>query len=551
MIPEEFPVVLTIFLALGAWRISHKGVLTRRVAAIEMLGAATVLCVDKTGTLTLNKMELREVTLSSGHSRGEILAAAMKASSEDPVDPMERAIHIAALREGALLSGAFVREYPLSGKLLAMSRIIDESEAGEFDAYAKGSPEGMAQLCKIASLEVTEPALQLANRGMRVLGVAHGKVSKTNVPESQEDIRWEYLGLIGLEDPLRPSVPHAIRECRSAGIRVVMITGDFPATARSIAGEAGLDNPGQCVTGSELAAMSDVRLREPVLGTNVFARILPEQKLRLVEALKSNGEIVAMTGDGVNDAPAVKAAHIGIAMGARGTDVAREAASLVLLEDDFSSIVASIRTGRRIYDNLKRAMTYILAIHVPIAGMSLVPVLFRLPLVLLPLHIVFLELVIDPACSIAFESEPEHHGIMNRPPRNPAARMFDGKTVGLALLQGLVLFIVTLSAYLISLYRGQGELDARAICFTTLLLGNLALIWTNRSRTSTVFALLRSRNLPMWVITGTALLLLAFVLYVPAARNLFQFSKLHADDLAVCVGLALASVTCFEIAKLR
>jgi len=550
MVPEEFPVVLTIFLALGAWRISRIGVLTRRVPAIEMLGAATVLCVDKTGTLTMNKMEVRHVMEASGHSRSEVLIAASQASGEDPVDPMEKAIHSAAMHAADFRSGRLIREYPLTDGLLVMSRVVDQSGGDAFDVFAKGAPEAIAQLCKIPDGEVLKNALQMAERGMRVLGVASGKVSSSRLPESQKEIRFDYLGLIGLEDPVRPSVPDAVRECHRAGIRVVMITGDFPATARSIAEQIGLNNPQQSVTGRELAAMPDSVLRQSVRDVNVFARILPEQKLGLVEALKANGAIVAMTGDGVNDAPAVKAAHIGIAMGGRGTDVAREAASLVLLNDDFSSIVASIRSGRRIYDNLKRAMTYILAIHVPIAGISLLPVIFKLPLVLLPLHIVFLELVIDPACSIAFESEPEHGGIMSRPPRDPAARLFDRKTVILALLQGLVLFVVTLAGYLVSLYRGQGEFDARAICFTTLLLGNLALIWSNRSRTSTVFGLLRSRNVAMWVITASALVLLAVVLYVPYARELFQFSTLHTDDLAICVGLALAGVTWFEISKL-
>ena len=371
------------------------------------------------------------------------------------------------------------------------------------------------------------------------------------MPDSQQDFQFEFLGLIGLEDPVRPSVRAAIRECYTAGIRVVMITGDYPATAHSIARQIGLKNPGESVTGTQLAAMPEDELRDRVRGVNVFARVLPEQKLRLVEAFKANGEVVAMTGDGVNDAPALKAAHIGIAMGGRGTDVAREAASLVLLDDDFSSIVEAIRLGRRIYDNLRKAMTYIFAIHLPIAGMSLLPVLFRLPLVLMPLHIVFLELVIDPACSIAFESEAEDPQIMNRPPRDPKMRMFDRKTIRFVLLQGFGLFLVTLGAFMVSLYRGQGELDARAISFTTLVLGNLVVIWANRSRTRTVLEMLRSRNIPLWGITAGALLLLALVLYIPSVRHLFQFSTLHLDDLVVCTALALISVTWFEMLKLR
>jgi Ca2+-transporting ATPase len=329
-----------------------------------------------------------------------------------------------------------------------------------------------------------------------------------------------------------------------------MITGDYPTTAHSIARQIGLKNPNESIRGSDLQNISVDALRLRVRDVNIFARVLPEQKLRLVEAFKANGEIVGMTGDGVNDAPALKAAHIGIAMGGRGTDVAREAAALVLLDDDFSSIVEAIKLGRRIYNNLKRAMTYIFAIHVPIAGISLMPVLFRLPLVLMPLHIVFLELVIDPACSIAFESEPEHPQTMKQPPRIPTARMFDKPTMLSAVVQGFSLFVVTLGAFLISLYRGQGELDARAISFATLVMGNLALIWANRSRTRTIPEMLHERNYPVVAITAGTLSLLAAVLYIPSLRNVFEFSTLHLNDLVLCFLLALASITSIEVGKL-
>jgi Ca2+-transporting ATPase len=551
LVPEEFPVVLTVFLALGAWRISKKRVLTRRVPAIEMLGSATVLCVDKTGTLTMNRMAVRETAESPGHDRNEVLQAAMFASGENPIDPMERALHEAAEKHGIGLSAVghtFIREYPLSGNLLAMSRVI-EIQNDAYDVFAKGAPEAIGQLCRIPIHEISTPTQAMAGRGLRVLGVARTRIPKHHLPDSQREFAFEFLGLVGLEDPIRPSVPDAIRECYSAGIRVVMITGDYPATAHSIARQIGLKNPNESISGTDLQKLSTDELRSRIHDVNIFARVLPEQKLRLVEALKANGEIAAMTGDGVNDAPALKAAHIGIAMGGRGTDVAREAAALVLLNDDFSSIVEAIKLGRRIYNNLKRAMTYIFAIHVPIAGMSLLPVVFRLPLVLMPLHIVFLELVIDPACSIAFESEPEHPQTMQQPPRDPKARIFDKSTLLSAGLQGFSLFVVTLGAFLISLYRGQGELDARAISFTTLVLGNVALIWANRSRTRTIPEMLHERNYPVVAITTGTLLVLGAVLYIPSIRNIFQFSTLHLNDIVICVLLAMASITWIEIGK--
>jgi len=554
LVPEEFPVVLTVFLALGAWRISKKNVLTRRVAAIEMLGSTTVLCVDKTGTLTMNRMSVHEVLPSTGHNNREVLEAAMMASPENPIDPMEIAFHEAAEKHGEIPAPdgtAFVREYPLSNDLLAMSRVIS-SDMGGYKVFAKGAPEAIAKLCRLsgtAIADVASEAQSMAARGLRVLGVAGVQIPPQDLPESQGDFKFEYLGLVGLQDPVRPSAKPAVAECITAGIRVVMITGDYPATAQSIAGQIGLSNPDSSVTGAELELLTTKELQERVRTANVFARILPEQKLRLVDALKANGEIVAMTGDGVNDAPALKSAHIGIAMGGRGTDVAREAASLVLLDDDFSSIVEAIRLGRRIYDNLKEAMTYIFAIHLPIAGMALIPVLFGLPLILMPLHIVFLELVIDPACSIAFESEPEQPGIMKRPPRSPKSRIFDARTIGLALFQGLGLLAVTIGAFLVSLYRGQGELDARTISFTTLVLGNLALIWTDRSSSRKLAVLLGARNTPLWILTSSALLLLALMLYVPAVREILEFSTLHAIDIATCLGLSVLSVAWFVLVK--
>ena len=369
-------------------------------------------------------------------------------------------------------------------------------------------------------------------------------------PKSSTTFEFQFLGLVGLLDPIRPTVRRAIHDCYDAGIRVVMITGDYPTTARNIARQIGLQPINDVVTGSELEEMSDQELETRIRTANLFARVVPEQKLRLVQALKANGEVVAMTGDGVNDAPALKAAHIGIAMGGRGTDVAREAADLVLLDDDFSSLVQGVRMGRRVFDNLKKAMAYILSIHVPIAGMSLIPVLLRQPLVLLPVHIVFLELIIDPACSVAFEAEKEERDVMERPPRDPRAAVFDRRSVTLSLVQGAVVLASVLAVYAASLRLGLGENHASAMCFATLIMANLGLIFTNRSWSRSILATLASPNLAVWIVTAGAVVFLGLVLYVPFLRGLFHFALLSPSDVAVCVGTGVGSILWFEVWKL-
>ena len=345
-------------------------------------------------------------------------------------------------------------------------------------------------------------------------------------------------------------MPAAVEECRRAGIRVVMITGDHPATASAIAKQIGLDRPDEVVTGAELDSMGEEDLRERIRGASVFARVVPEQKLHIVNALKADGEVVAMTGDGVNDAPALRAAHIGIAMGERGTDVAREASDLVLLDDDFSSIVQAVRLGRRVFDNLKKAMAYIIAIHVPIAGLSLVPVLLDWPLVLLPMHVVFLELIIDPACSVVFEAEGDERDVMTRPPRDPAAPLFGSRTVVVSVLQGLSVLLIVLAVFAVALYRGQGDLDARALTFTTLIVANLGLILANRSWSRTLLENLRTPNAAMWWVFGGATAFLFTVLYVPFLRDLFHFSTLHPNDLLLCLATGVVSLLWFEALKL-
>jgi P-type Ca2+ transporter type 2C len=569
-LPEEFPVVLTVFLALGAWRLSQRQVLTRRVAAVETLGAATVLCVDKTGTLTLNKMTVRRICaagqvheVAAGAADDlpetfhESVEFAILASHRDPFDPMEKAFkHLGdrylAQSEHLHDDWTLVREYPLSPHLLAMSRVWKSRDGEDYVIAAKGAPEAIADLCHLddgRTRTLSEEVAAMAVDGLRVLGVARATFRREALPGEQHDFVFELLGLVGLADPVRPTAVDAVRECRTAGIRVVMITGDYAGTAQNIARQAGLPAD-RTVTGAELDAMSEAELRECVRRVSLFARVVPEQKLRLVEALRANGEVVAMTGDGVNDAPALKAADIGIAMGGRGTDVAREAASLVLLDDDFGSIVQAVRLGRRIFDNLKKAMAYIFAIHVPIAGMSLIPVLFRWPLALLPVHIVFLELIIDPACSIVFEAESEEADVMERPPRDPRERLFGLRVVGVSLLQGLVVLAAVAGMFAVAQVRGYGEEEARALSFTTLMVANIGLIFANRSWSQTIASRMGSPNRALWWVAGGAAAFLACALYVPVLREVFRFSLLSGGDLAWCFAVGGASILWFDLLKL-
>jgi Ca2+-transporting ATPase len=377
----------------------------------------------------------------------------------------------------------------------------------------------------------------------------HPCLNPSHLPSKQHDFPFQFLGLVGLADPVRPTVANAIQQCYTAGIRVVMITGDYPGTAQNIARQVGLLQMGEIVTGADLDQMSDAELQQRIQPVHIFARVVPEQKLRIVNALKANGEIVVMTGDGVNDAPALKAAHIGIAMGGRGTDVARESADLVLLDDDFSSIVQAVKLGRRTFDNLRKAMAYLLAIHVPIAGMSLLPVLFKWPLVLLPVHVAFLHLIIDPACSIVLEAEPAEANVMNRPPRRPEEPLFGKKTLMISLLQGLGILVIILAIFVTALYRGQGELDARALTFTTLILANLALIVSARTTSRTDISTIKSPNIALWWVIGGALVFLGLVLYTTTLRNLFRFSFLHPIDLAICLTAGILCLLWFEQLK--
>lgn len=571
LLPEEFPVVLLVFLTLGAWRISKHNVLTRKADAIETLGAATVLCVDKTGTLTKNKMTL--MMLQSGntyHEVGSVIKApladsfhrlleyAMLASQRDPYDPIEKEIN--AIGSDYLKNTEhihdhwrIVREYPLSKKLLALSHVWKSNHASSYVIAAKGAPEAIAELCHVTKKEQKDMMVhiqEMSGRGLRLIGVAKASFSKKTLPDSQHDFHFEFVGLLGFADPVRENVPAAIGEAYSAGIRVMMMTGDYPGTATWIAREAGITNPDIVVEGKEMAEMSHEELKECMRKTNVFARIMPEQKLLIVQALKANHEIVAMTGDGVNDAPALKAAHIGIAMGERGTDVAREASELVLLDDDFSSIVSAVRMGRRIYENLKRAMGYIIAVHVPIAGLSLLLPLFHFPLILLPAHIAFLELIIDPACSTVFEAEPEDDDIMKRPPRRLSSRLFDTKTMVFSAFQGVSILAAVLILYIVLLSGGKNELIARSMAFAALVFADLFLILTNLSWKKSIMDIIKRPNPAFWWVVGGTISGISIVFLVPFFRDIFHFGVLRPVDYAWAVAVGVMSLLWFEGMKL-
>ena len=565
LIPEEFPIVLTVFLALGAWRIARTHVLTRRIPAIEALGAATVLCVDKTGTLTQNRMsvaqlaglcgtfEVDDLPLPAAFHR--LVEVGMLASQIDPFDPMERAIkqvheqHLVAAAGGPL-RGQLVQAFPLSDRLMAVIHVWKLPQ-GDYLEAAKGAPEAIAELCRFDPAERTRLYAQvrsMADAGLRVLGVA--EATSDHVPEDTRLISFTFLGLIGLADPVRPTVPGAVAECYQAGIRVVMLTGDYPVTAQKVARDIGLHPDTLVITGPEIDLLDDTALAERARQVNIFARVRPEQKLRLVRALQADGEVVAMTGDGVNDAPALKAANIGVAMGERGTDVAREAAALVLLDDDFTSIVRAVRLGRRIFDNLRKAIGFLLAVHVPIAGLSVLPVLVGWPLILLPVHIVFLELIIDPACSIAFESEREARNIMRRAPRSVREPLFDRRTVVFSLLQGLGVLVVTGVVLMRAVVGGLPETDARVLVFATLVVADLGLILTNRALPGPTVAALRVFNPSLWLVLGGAAALLTVSVTAPGLRDLFRFGELHPDDVVVVLVGSLVALLWLDALRL-
>ncbi|MCX7174048.1 MAG: cation-translocating P-type ATPase [Proteobacteria bacterium] len=573
ILPQEFPVILIVFLAFGARRIAQHGVLTRKLSAIETLGETTVLCVDKTGTLTQNRMAV--ASLQVGESSldiaagsdlkelpeefHELLEYSVLASETEPHDPMEQAFHRLAQEylantEHLHADWDLAHEYELSPDMLAMSHLWRIPGHRHQAVATKGAPEAIADLCHLTEPQkqrLSAQAALMADRGLRVLGVAKAAYRGEAWPEIQHDFDFEFLGLVGLADPLRAEVPAAVEECRQAGIRVVMITGDHPRTARAIAARAGIDDR-KILTGTQLVELSVAgteSFRAGIGGVCVFARVTPQQKLAIVEALKADGEIVAMTGDGVNDAPALKAAHIGIAMGKRGTDVAREAAALVLLEDDFGAIVHAISLGRRIFVNLRQAMIYTLAVHIPIIGLSILPLLFGLPLVLAPIHIAFLELVIDPACSVVFEAEEADDQVMQRPPRSPQERLVSLRHISLSLIQGTMTTLVVALLYWLVLESGIPTPQARVMAFVALIAANSVLIFSSRSTVAGLRHTLSGINrVSYWVLGGTVLGLLA-ITGVPMLAEPFGFAPIAWRLWLSALGIGACSFVLYETVK--
>jgi len=540
LIPEEFPMVLAIFMALGAWRLAKRNVLVRRSAVIETLGATTLLCVDKTGTITQNRMTLRQVwrtgtvhELANGllTEPQTVIEAAQLASAVQPHDPMDIAVHAAA---GPLDREGPVRSYPLRPEFLAVVQVWRGPDGNGLLYAAKGAPETILKLCRMEqkSRDQAQAAMHsMASQGMRVLGVATARIEQDRQLEPDE-LEYEFEGLLGFEDPVRADVPDALVLARQAGVSVAMVTGDFPATALAAAREAGIE------TGAGVVAGADVGAGKDIADIRIFARVMPEQKLELVRRFQRLGHVVAMTGDGVNDAPALAAADVGIAMGQRGTDVAREASDLILLDDRFASIVSGISLGRRIFANLRRAMTYITAIHIPVAGLALLPLVLGVPPMLYPMHLVLLELLIDPLCSIVFESEPSEADAMRRPPRRASEPLFGRMQIAVAAVQGLVLLAAVLSWYWWLNVSGTGEDQSRAAAFVALVTGHIALAAAMLA-TSDRGLLARHRWI-FWLIAAAAAGLLMLLLSIPALLDVMRFASPGPAELlgSILIGLA-------------
>ncbi|MGI5900134.1 MAG: cation-translocating P-type ATPase [Christensenellales bacterium] len=560
LIPEEFPVILTVFLSMGAWRLAKKKTLVRRLSSVETLGAVSVLCVDKTGTITKNQMMVDETWAADGDEQNftEVMGLACETEAYDPMEKaMLKYCEENSVFKSHLFAGELLGEYPFTSELKMMGHVWHHD--GEIIIAVKGSPEQVLSLCDLSEserLSVDSRIFAMAKRGLRVIAVASAKLDcRSEIPDEVTGCNLRLCGLAGLVDPPRESVARDIALCRRAGIRTVMITGDNGVTAAAIAKKIGMPGGGDVITGDMLENISDHELREKVKNANIFSRVTPEHKMRIVKAFKENGHVVAMTGDGVNDAPALKYADIGIAMGKRGSEVSREAADLILLDDNFTTIVDTVKDGRRIYDNIRKAVGYVVAIHIPIAAASLLaPLLGIAPgsLLLLPLHVVLLELIVDPTCSVVLERQPAETDIMERKPRDPNEKMLTLRLLVKSVLQGAAVFAASFGLYYGSLLRSPGDVQtARSMGLAVIMLANLFLVLVNSSDHDGVITCIKSLicDRVMQAVIIVTLAGLAAILYTPLSGFL-KLAPLSLNQMAMVFAAAAASVLWYEIVKL-
>lgn len=554
MIPEEFPVVLTVFLSMGAWRLAKKKALVRKMSSVETLGAVSVLCLDKTGTITLNQMQVH--TLSNYQCSEDKLTYIMGLGCEtNPYDPMEKAmlqyLEEKGINKEELFSGTLISEYPFTNETKMMGHVWNIN--GKIIIAAKGSPESILNLCKIDNKEEQLNKVRMMSEdGLRVIAIAVAE-DYIDVPQQLNDCQLTFLGLIGLYDPPK-DIKKEIQICNKAIIKVVMITGDNGITAASIAKQIGMLNPDKSITGAMIDEMNDEQLKEAVKGINIFSRVIPEHKMRIVKAFKENGEIVAMTGDGVNDAPALKYADIGIAMGKKGNEVSREAADLILMDDNFSTIIETIKDGRRIYDNILRAVCYIFSIHIPIALASLMAPLLGInpgSLMLLPLHVVLLELIIDPTCSIVLERLPAEKDILLRKPRRQDEKLINLSSLLKSILHGLIIFIGAFGLYYYTLTQKDDAQLARTMGIMTIIFANIFLVIGNSSKSEFIFqSFLRLiKDKVMWIIALIIIILAGVIMYTPL-NEFLKLTPLSFKELAIVFGVAALSVIWYEVVKL-
>lgn len=566
ILPEEIPMAFTAFMALGAWRLMKMGVVVKQMKTVETLGSATVICTDKTGTLTENKMSLAKVfslqsqkisdPLDESDEIKEVIKIAMWASEPIPFDPMEIALHQAykdLSSHDERRDFKMVHEYPLGGKPPMMTHIF-ENISGKRIIAAKGAPEALmniSNLSKKETEEINSAIKTITKQGYRVLGVAESDFSGSVFPEKQQDFKFNFLGIVAFYDPPKKNISEVLKQFYQAGVMVKIITGDNAETTTAIAKQVNFKDSEHSLSGDQLMKLSELELQEKVMNTNIFTRMFPEAKLRIINALKAKNQIVAMTGDGVNDGPALKAAHIGIAMGKKGTEIAKQAASLILLDDDLSKMVDAVAMGRRIYTNLKKAIQYIISIHIPIILTVFIPLAlgWLYPNILSPVHIIFLELIMGPTCSIIFENEPMEKNTMLERPRPYSSTFFSGKELTTSIIQGLMIAAGTLLVYQYSVYEGFSESLTRTMVFTVLIVSNIFLTLVNRSFYYSIFTTLKYKNNLILLIISITIFITALLLYIPVFTKFFEFESINLSQLAICIGIGFTSVIWYEVVK--